>query len=79
MVEAGAITMTLTSVTSSNQIPMADLNGSYTTTLTPDSGKTLGTVTVKMGGTDITSTAYSAGVVTIASVTGNIEITASAS
>ena len=79
MVEAGAITMTLTSVTSSNKVPMAALNGSYTTTLAPDEGKTLGTVTVKMGGTDITSTAYSAGVVTIANVTGNIEITATAS
>lgn len=79
MSEAGAITFTLTSVTSSNQKPMADLNASYTTTLTPDTGKTLGTVTVKMGGVDITSTAYSAGVVTIANVTGNIEITATAS
>lgn len=79
MEEAGAITFTLTSVSSSNKARMVDLNESYTTTLVPDTGKTLGTVTVKMGGTDITSTAYSAGVVTIASVTGNIEITASAS
>lgn len=79
MEEASLITLTLTSVSSSNKALMVDLNESYTTTLVPDTGKTIGTVTVKMGGTDITSTAYSAGVVTIASVTGNIEITASAS
>lgn len=78
MSEAAAITMTLTNVTTSNVIPMADLNGSYTTTLTADNGYTLGTVTVKMGGVDITSTAYSNGVVTIANVTDNIIITATA-
>lgn len=78
MAEAGAVKLTLTNVTASNRIPMTAKNGSYTNTLTPDSG-TLGTVTVKMGGVDITSTAYSDGVVTIASVTGNIEITATAS
>lgn len=77
MVEAGTIKMTLTNVTSSNKSSMTDKNASYTTTLTADSG-TLGTVTVKMGGVDITSSAYSDGVVTIASVTGNIEITATA-
>lgn len=78
MVEAAAIKFTLTNVATSNQASMAEKNGSYTTTLTPYSG-TLGTVTVKMGGTDITNTAYSAGVITIANVTGNIEITATAS
>lgn len=79
MVEAGTVKYTLTNCTRSNITPMVAAGGSYTTTITADTGKTLGTVTVKMGGTDITSTAYSAGVVTIASVTGNIEITASAS
>ena len=79
MVEAAAVVMTLTNVYSSNMIPIADVNGSYTTTLTPHEGKTLGTVTVKMGGVDISSSAYSGGVVTIASVTGNITITATAS
>ena len=78
MVEAAAIKFTLTNVATSNQASMAEKNGSYTTTLTALSG-TLGTVTVKMGGTDITNTAYSAGVITIANVTGNIEITATAS
>ena len=79
MVEGATISFTLSYVTSSNKHMMSVKNVAFTTTLTPDSGKTLGTVTVKMGGTDITSTAYSAGVVTIASVTGNITITATAS
>lgn len=79
MVEAGAITYTLSHVSSSNMTYMVSSGESYTTELQADDGYTLGTVTVKMGGTDITSTAYSAGVVTIASVTGNIIITASAS
>ena len=79
MVEAGKITATLTNVTSSNKTPMVDLNESYTTTLTAADGYTLGSVTVTMDGVDITSTAYSNGVVTIASVTGNITITATAS
>lgn len=79
MVEAGTVTYNLTNVTRDNITPMVAAGESFTTTLTPAEGKTLGTVTVKMGGTDITSTAYSAGVVSIASVTGNIVITASAS
>lgn len=79
MVEAGKITYTLTNVTSSNTARMVSANSSFTTTLTANEGYTLGTVTVKMGGIDITSTAYSNGVVTIPSVTGNIVITASAS
>ena len=78
MVEAGRVTMTLTNVNSSNRTLMVNANSSYTTTLTADEGYTLGTVTVTMGGTDITSTACSNGEVSIASVTGNITITATA-
>lgn len=46
--------------------------------LTAESGYTMGTVVVKMGGTDITSTAYTAssGAISIASVTGDVVITA---
>ena len=79
MVEAGKVTYTLSHVVSSNMTAMVSKNSSYTTTLEAESGYTLGTVTVNMGGVNITSTAYSAGVVTIADVTGNIEITATAS
>ena len=79
IVEAGTVKYTLSHVKRSNTVPMVSANSSFTTTLTAETGYTLGTVTVKMGGIDITSTAYSDGVVSIASVTGNIEITASAS
>ena len=76
MAEAGLITYNLTNVSSSNNTDMVISGESYTTMLTPDSGYTLGTVTVTMGGIDITSSAYSDGVVTIANVTGNITIKA---
>ena len=79
MEEGATIKYTLTNVTRDNITPMVAKNTSFTTNLEAKSGYTLGTVTVKMGGTDITSSAYSAGVVTIALVTGNIIITASAS
>lgn len=52
--------------------------GSYTATIAPVDGYTLKSVTVTMGGVDITSTVYANGIVSIASVTGNIVITASA-
>jgi len=48
---------------------------SYTGTLTTDSGFTVSDIHITMGGTDITSTAYSDGTITIASVTGNIVVT----
>ena len=53
---------------------------SFTDTLTAASGYTLSSVTIKMGGTDITSSAYNAStrVISIASVTGNVTITATA-
>lgn len=78
MVEGGTITHDMPNVSSSNKALMVEANSEYETTLTANEGYTLGTVTVTMGGTDITSTAYSNGVVSIASVTGNITITASA-
>ena len=69
----------LTNVTSSNMATAGiDTNSSYTTTLTATSG-TLGTITVKMNGVDISSTAVSGNVVTIDNVVGRVEITASAS
>lgn len=54
--------------------------GVYTATITADEGYTLtgGTVTVEMGGVDITSTAYSNGVITISNLTDEVEITATA-
>lgn len=72
------ITYNLSHVTSSNTATSAEGGSNYTTTLTAASNYTLNTVTVLMGGVDITSTAYSSGTVTIPSVTGNIVITATA-
>lgn len=72
------VTYSLTDVASSNGATSAQGGTSYTTTLTAASGKKISTVTVTMGGTDITATAYSGGVVSIASVTGNVTIAASA-
>lgn len=73
-----AITYNLSHVTSSNSTASIESGQRYTTTLTADSNYALNTVTVKMGGVDITSTAYSSGTITIPSVTGNIVITATA-
>ena len=65
-------------MTSSNAAVSVEDGAAYTATLTAESGYTMGTVVVKMGGTDITSTAYTAssGVISIAEVTGNVTITA---
>lgn len=75
-----SVTNTLTNCTSSNNAT-AVLDGSaYSATITAGSGYTLAgaTVSVTMGGTDITSTAYNNGLITIASVTGNVVISISA-
>lgn len=74
------VSLSLTHVTSSNAATAVEEGAAYTTTLAADSGYDMQTVTVTMGGTDITSTAYnsSTGVVSIASVTGTITITATA-
>lgn len=73
------VTNNLTHVTNSYNSATATENQAYNATLTADSGYTIDSVTVTMGGTDITSTAYSNGTISIASVTGNIVITAVAS
>ena len=73
-----SVLLSLTHVTSSNTSASVEDGASYTTTLTADTNYTLNTVSVTMGGVDITSTAYSSGTVSIASVTGNIVITATA-
>lgn len=75
-----SVTATLSHVTSSNAAVSVEDGAAYTATLTAEGGYTLGAVTVKMGGVDITSTAYTAstGVISIASVTGDVTITAAA-
>nr|DAE20241.1 MAG TPA: tyrosine phosphatase family protein [Ackermannviridae sp. ctQad106] len=74
------ITKNLTGCTISNAASQVDYGEAYTATIAADSGKTITSVVVKMGGVDITATAYSAGngAINIAKVTGAVTITASA-
>ena len=73
------ITLNLTNVASSNTATSISENASYTTTLSPTSGyKKLGTITVTMGGVDISTSAVSGSTITIAKVTGDIVITCAA-
>ena len=76
-----AVTQNLTNVTSDYSAATVDDGAQLEITLTEDSGTTLGIVTVEMGGTDITATAWdgTSQKVTIASVDDDVEITASAS
>lgn len=76
-----SITKNLTGCTISNSAMQVEYGESYTATITPESGKTITSVVVKMGGVDITATAYSAdsGAINIAKVTGAVTITAAAS
>lgn len=71
-----SVAYNLTSVSSSNAIATIVEGSKFTTTLTANTGYSLKSVTVTMGGTNITSSAYANGVVTINSVTGNVVITA---
>jgi len=75
-----AVTLNLTDVTSSNTASEVNRGDAYTTTLTGDNASNLYVmdVAVTMDGEDITAEAYddATGVVSIAEVTGVIEITA---
>ena len=75
-----SITNTLTNVTTSNDAVAAEDGTAYSATITAADGYTMSSVTVTMGGTDITTTAYNAdtGVISIAAVTGDVVITAKA-
>lgn len=70
------VTNTLQYCTSDNNTTYVENGGSYVATLTADDGYELSTVTVTMGGANITNTSYANGVINIASVTGDIVITA---
>lgn len=74
------VTNSLSNCASSNSAGSIGINESYTATITADSGYTLdgASVSVSMGGTDITETAYSNGVISIPAVTGAIVISVSA-
>lgn len=74
-----SITNTLTNATTSNSATSIAKGGSYRATITAEDGYTISSVTVVMGGTDITDIAYADGVITIAAVTGDVIITVNAS
>lgn len=75
-----SITNTLTNVVNSNSATQTAGGRSYVAVLSASTGYTIDSVTVTMGGTDVTSTAYASNNHTVAidNVTGNIVITASA-
>lgn len=75
-----SITNNLTNATNSNNASQINELTAYTATLSAETGYILTTVSVTMGNTDVTSTVYdsSDGSISIASVTGNIVITAEA-
>lgn len=73
-----SITNDLTNVTTSNAQTAINSGEAYTATLTATTGYDITSVSVVMGGQDITATAYSDGGISISSVTGNLVITATA-
>lgn len=72
------VTQSLTHVTSDFNGVTTEEKKPLVVLLTADTDYTIDAVTVYMGGVDITATAYSNGVITIGSVTGNVTITATA-
>lgn len=72
------VTQNLTNVTSNYSSTTVLTNDSLAVTLTAEDGYTISTVTVTMGGTDVTDDVYSGGVVSIDEVTGAVIITATA-
>ncbi len=72
------ITNALTNVTTNNSLTVIEEGTPYSATLTAKSGYQIDTVSVTMGGSDVTASVYSNGVVTIGSVTGDVVITANA-
>ena len=71
-----SVTSNLTDCTSSNSTKSIAEGESYSATISVNDGYALSSVVVTMGGTDISSTAVSGNTISIASVTGDIVITA---
>lgn len=76
--EEYSITVNLTNVSIDNAATSITEGDSYAAALTADEGYALSTVTVTMGGANVTNTAYASGSIYIASVTGDIVVTATA-
>jgi hypothetical protein len=73
------IVNSLINATTNNNASTIERGSAYNATITANNGYKIESVIVTMDGIDITSTAYSNGVITINSVTGNIAISAYAS
>lgn len=77
--ETWEVKQILSHVTSDYRQSAAEDGEAFEANLTAEEGYTIANVIVTMGGVDVTSTAYAAGVVSIASVSGAIVIVATAS
>ena len=75
-----SVAYSMTNVSASNAASIVNDGDSYTTTLSANSGYAMSSVTVTMGGIDITDSVYNAdtGTVSIPAVTGDVVITAAA-
>lgn len=71
-----SITNNLTNCVNSNNATSVVKGESYSATITANSGYELSSIVVIMGGVDITASAVSGGTVSVASVTGDLIITA---
>jgi hypothetical protein len=71
---AYTVVCTLGDATIDNNASAVAAGASYTANITPNTGYELDTVTVLMGGADVTADVYADGVITIESVTGNVII-----
>lgn len=76
-VETYTVSYSLSGVSSSNNVSLLAEGMPFSTNLIPDDNCYISSISVTMRGYDITSTAYSEGVVNIDEVTGNIQISAS--
>lgn len=72
------VTNNLTNCSTNNSVAQVIGGESYTALITPDTGYIVDNITVIMGENDITSTAVEGNTISIASVDGDIEITATA-
>ena len=75
-IQSFTVTNYLTDVINSNATSTVVEGGAYTATLSCASNYQITSVTITMGGEDVTNTAYSGGSISISNVTGNIVITA---
>lgn len=71
-----SVMYSLTNVISSNAISVVQKNMPYEASLTAAEGFALVSVSVTMGGTDVTASVYADGKITIGAVTGDVMITA---